>query len=232
MLDIIIILFVVFGALIGFKRGIIKQSVITIGMILVLILSFILKNPVSSFLYEHLPFFNLGGLYENASVLNILIYEVIAFFIVFSLLSIIYLVIVKVSSIIEKLLKVTVILAIPSKILGAIFGIIEYYLIAFIVLFILMQPVFKLNDVEFFSESKLRKTIIDKTPIVSKYISPTVETVNEITTLTKNKDDYTDKEFNCKITDIMVKNKVIEKKSLNYLIKEGKINKCEETNND
>ena len=228
MLDIIIILFILLGALIGFKRGIIKQSVITIGMILVLILSFILKNPVSSFLYEHLPFFNIGGLYNNASILNILVYEVIAFFIVFSILSIIYLLIVKVSSIIEKLLKVTVILAIPSKILGAIFGILEYYLIVFIVLFVLMQPTFGLNDVEFFSKSNLRKTIIDKTPIVSKYISPTVDTVNEVTKLTKDKEEYTDEEFNCKITDIMVKNKVITKKSLNYLIKEGKIkDNCE-----
>ena len=228
LLDIIIIMFIVFGALIGFKRGIIKQSVITIGMILVLILSFILKNPVSSFLYEHLPFFNLFGVYENISIINILIYELIAFFIVFSLLSIIFLILVKVSSIIEKLLKVTVILAIPSKILGAIFGAIEYYLITFIVLFVLMQPVFNLNENKFFSESKVKSTILDKTPIVSNKIKPTVDSVTEITKITKDKDDYTDEEFNCKITDIMVKNKVITKKSLDYLIKEGKIkDKCE-----
>ena len=44
MLDIIIIMIILFGAIVGFKRGIIKQSVITVGMILVLILSFILKK--------------------------------------------------------------------------------------------------------------------------------------------------------------------------------------------
>ena len=43
MLDIIIIMIILFGAIVGFKRGIIKQSVITVGMIFVLILSFILK---------------------------------------------------------------------------------------------------------------------------------------------------------------------------------------------
>ena len=228
MLDIIIILFILIGGLIGFKRGIIKQSVVTIGMILVLIFSFILKNPVSSFLYEHLPFFNIGGLYKNISVLNILVYEVIAFLIVFSVLSIVYLIIVKFSSIIERLLKVTVVLAIPSKILGAILGIIEYYLISFIILFVLVQPVFGFNDNKFIKDSKLKDIIIDKTPIVSKYISPTVETIDEVVTLTKNKDEYTDEEFNCKITDIMVKNKVIEKKSLDYLYESGKIKeKCE-----
>ena len=52
MLDIIIIMIILFGAIVGFKRGIIKQSVITVGMILVLILSFILKNPVSSIMYN------------------------------------------------------------------------------------------------------------------------------------------------------------------------------------
>ena len=225
MLDIIIIMFIILGALIGFKRGIIKQSVITVGMVLVIIFSFLLKNPVSSFLYEHLPFFNLFGVYENISIINILLYEVIAFFIVFSLLSILFLVLVKVSSIVEKLLKVTVILAIPSKILGAIFGIIEYYLIAFIVLFVLMQPVFNLNNEKFFKDSKIKTVMLDKTPIVSSIIKPTVDTVSEITKITKDKDDYTDKEFNCKITNIMVKNKVIEKKSLEYLYESGKINK-------
>ena len=65
MLDIIIIMIIVFGALIGFKRGIIKQSVVTLGMILVVVLSFALKNPVSAFMYKNFPFFSFGGLYEN-----------------------------------------------------------------------------------------------------------------------------------------------------------------------
>ena len=53
MLDIIIIMIILFGAIVGFKRGIIKQSVITVGMILVLILSFILKNPISSIKHQN-----------------------------------------------------------------------------------------------------------------------------------------------------------------------------------
>ena len=229
MLDIIIILFIILGALIGFKRGIIKQSVVTIGMVLVVIFSFLLKNPISAFLYEHLPFFNLSSLYKSVSILNILVYEVLAFFIVFSLLSIIYLIVVKLSSIIERLLKVTVVLAIPSKILGAIFGMVEYYLITFIVLFVLMQPSFGFNENKFFTESKVRDFMINKTPIVSKYINPTAKAVNEVAKINKEKDKYTDEEFNCKITDIMVKNKIIEQKSLDYLYEKGKIKyNCDE----
>ena len=50
--DIIILMIILAGGIIGFKRGVIKQSVLTIGMILVVVLSFLLKNPLSAFLYH------------------------------------------------------------------------------------------------------------------------------------------------------------------------------------
>ncbi|MBP3635824.1 MAG: CvpA family protein [Bacilli bacterium] len=228
MLDIIIILFILFGGLVGFKRGIIKQSVITIGMIFVIVLSFILKNPVSALMYKHLPFFTFGGLLENVAVLNILLYEVIAFFLVFSILSAILLILVKISSIMEKILKATIILAIPSKILGAIFGMIEYYLVVFIVMFILMQPTFKLNNTDLFKYSKLKNVILEKTPFMSAVVENSLSTFNEINDLTKNKDDSDDKEFNCECINIMVKNKIIEEDSIEYLYSKNKIKtKCE-----
>ena len=90
-----------------------------------------------------------------------------------------------------------------------------------------MQPVFELNDSNLFKNSKIKDTILEKTPFVSNYIQPTVNTINEIEKVIKNKNKYSDKEFNCKITNIMVDNKIIEKKSLNYLYSSGKIKvKC------
>lgn len=225
MIDIIIIMFILFGAVVGFKRGIIKQSVITIGMILILILSFILKNPVSSLMYKYLPFFTFGGLLENVAVLNILLYEVIAFFLVFSILSLILIFLIKISSVIEKLLKVTIILAIPSKLLGAVFGLIEYYLIVFIVLFILVQPTFKLNEIDSFSESKLKNVILEKTPFVSGMVENTINTFKEVSTIL---DKDVNKDFNCEILNVMVKNKIIENESLDYLYSKNKLKtKCE-----
>ena len=227
MLDIVILGIILFGALIGFKRGIIKQSVVTIGMILVIMLSFILKNPISSFMYRHFPFFSFNGLYENISVLNILLYEVIAFFVVFSILSTILLIIIKISNSFDKILKLTFIFALPSRILGAILGALEYYLLVFIILFVLMQPMFELSNSDLFVNSKLKNHILQKTPFVSDYIKPTVKSVNEIEKLIKNRDKYSQNEFNCKITNIIVKNKIIEKKSLDYLYSSGKIkHKC------
>ena len=214
MLDIIIIMIILFGAIVGFKRGIIKQSVITVGMIFVLILSFILKNPVSSIMYEHLPFFSFGGLFENLAVLNIIVYEGFAFLLVFSVLSTILIILIKISSEFEKILR------------GAILGAVEYYLIVFIILFILSSPIFGLNNNKFFTESNIRNFILEKTPFVSKEIDSTISSLNDINDLIKEKDKLSDSEFNCKSIDIMEKNKVIEKDSLEYLYSKNKITKC------
>ena len=227
MLDIIIFMIILFGALIGFKRGIIKQSVVTIGMIIVIVLSFVLKNPVSSFMYQHFPFFSFNGLYENIAVLNILLYEVIAFFIVFSILSTILMILIKISNSFDKILKLTFIFALPSRILGAVLGALEYYLIVFIGLFILMQPVFELNNSDLFKNSVAKNIILEKTPFMSGYISSTIDTIEDVNYIIKNKRKYKDKEFNCEITNIMLKNKIVEKESLDYLYSTGKLKyKC------
>ena len=61
-IDTVIVLFVMMGAIVGMKRGVIKQSVMTVGLILVLVLSFLLKNPVSALMYKYMPFISFHGL--------------------------------------------------------------------------------------------------------------------------------------------------------------------------
>ena len=82
-IDIIILLFLLMGALIGFKRGIIQSATIFLGIIFVIILSYYLKNPLSKLMYTYLPFFEFSGALKGVTVLNILIYEAIAFLVVF-----------------------------------------------------------------------------------------------------------------------------------------------------
>lgn len=226
-LDIIIVVIIILGALIGFKRGILKQGLVTIGIELVIILSFVMKNPISSFMYQNFPFFSFNGLYENISVLNILLYEVTAFALVFSILSTILLIFIRISKSFDKILKLTFLFSLPSRILGAILGACELYLIVFIGLFIMMQPMFELSNNDFFKDSKLKDIVLENTPFISGYIKPTMEAIEDIEKLVEDKDKYSDKEFNCEVTNIMVKNKVIEKKSLDYLYDSGKLkNKC------
>ena len=83
--DIIILVFIVLSAFVGFSRGFFKQTIMFVGTILVICLSFIFKNPLSLFMYKNLPFFKFGGL----TSLNILLYEILAFIILIVVLSIV-----------------------------------------------------------------------------------------------------------------------------------------------
>ena len=74
-LDYLILIIIILGALYGYKRGFIGSLINFIGTIVVIILAFYLKNPISVFLYEHFPFFKISGFYSGISVYNILIYK-------------------------------------------------------------------------------------------------------------------------------------------------------------
>ncbi|MBR2603992.1 MAG: CvpA family protein [Bacilli bacterium] len=229
LVDIIIILVIICGAIVGFKRGVVKQAVMTIGMILVVVLSFLLKNPLSVFLYQRLPFLSFGIL-EDYTVFNILVYEFISFLIIYCLLSIVLFLLIKASSIIEKFFKATVILAIPSKILGLILGAIEYYVIVFIVLFILSGPIFfseKFHQIKPVSESKIGGYMLKHTPILSHFTKKTLKSIDELVTLYKTKDNYSVKDFNCKAIKIMKKDKIVSEESIEYLESHGKIKRCD-----
>ena len=126
--DAIIILIILLGGVIGFKEGIIKKLTSVIGLILVVILSFTLKNYLSVIFYENLPFFDLWGAFKGIQVLNIIFYEMLAFLIIASVLTLVYRLFLGVSGLIEKILKATVILSIPSKILGFFAGLLENYI--------------------------------------------------------------------------------------------------------
>ena len=219
-LDIIILIFLAFGALLGFKRGFTRQLVSLVGLIVIIILSFLLKNPISVFLYSNLPFFNLGGIFKDITILNILIYEMIAFLIVFFILLFIFKILVKITNIFEKILKATIILSIPSKILGAVLGIIESVIFTFIVLYILSLPTINFN----IKDSKLGNTILYHTPILTNIGNNTLETFEEIVELKKEyKNTNNLDEFNSNVINKMIEKKVITEDNVKKLIDSGKI---------
>lgn len=215
-IDAIIILFLLMGAVIGFKKGVIKSVVSFVGTILVLVLSFTLKNPLSVILYTYLPFFNVG-----IAVLNILIYEALAFIILFAVLSFILSILIKISGIIETLLKFTIVLGIPSKILGALFGFLEMYLFIFVALFALVQ--FNVQS-SLISDSKMVDFILGKTPIMSNVLDDTYTAVKEVVNLNKEygKNGNTDK-LNQDGLDILLKYKVLSVENANKLLEKNKL---------
>ena len=52
--DTIILLGLFLGAVTGFVRGFFKQTVIFLGTILVVVLAFLIKNPLSTIMYQNL----------------------------------------------------------------------------------------------------------------------------------------------------------------------------------
>jgi len=125
-----------------------------------------------------------------------------------------------VTGIIEKILKATIILSIPSKILGFFVGLIENYVWVYLVLFILTLPVFKINDIY---ESKTAMFILKETPILSKYTSKTVDIYQEIYDLIDNKGNKSTERVNEEALDVMLKYEIITVESADKLIEKNKI---------
>ena len=117
----------------------------------------------------------------------------------------------------EKLLKITVILAIPSKILGFVAGVLEGYVIAFVILFFLSQPAFSFEP---FMESKLSNTILSSSPVLSNITSDTVDLVNEIYKLKDEKDSDI---LNTKILDMMLDKDIVKYDTIKELNDKDKL---------
>ena len=220
-IDAVIILCILAGAVVGFKRGFTKQVLSFLGVFVVVVLAFWLKNPVSIFLYEHLPFFKFGGIFKGVTVLNIALYEFIALFILLAILTLILKVLVFASSIFEKILKFTIILGIPSKILGAIVGVVESFVWIFILLYVFTLPVFHINII---SESKYKDQILKHTPVLSGFADETVEVIEEFTSLKEKYEETPNaNEFNKETLDLFLKYNIITIESVDKLIEKNKL---------
>lgn len=219
--DIIILLLLAMGAVVGFKNGVIKQTISFVGFIVVVILSFLLKGYVSSLMYQFLPFFSFGGALKGVTVLNFVIYEVIAFLLVFSILMTIFEIILRISGIVEKILKYTIILGIPSKLLGMVVGAIEGYIVLFIALYCLSLPVFQ---IPLLHESSMKNKILNHTPVLSSMVGESMKVFDEFADLKEKYDDKTNvNEFNKESLDLFLKYKIVSYDSAKKLIDNGKL---------
>ena len=218
--DIIIVLTVALWGLYGFKRGFVKQGVMTLGTVLMFIIAFYLKNPVAEFLSLTLPFIKIPGLL-GIEALNILFYQIISFIIVVSILEIVLNLLIKLSGIIETLLKFTIILGLPSKILGFILGVVEAVVIVYVVLVFLSQPMFNLKV---FNDSKLTPTILNNVPGLSNVASGIVETFTDVYELTDKYSRTNDSAgYTRDAIDIMLKHKVIDVEYVEKLVEQNKV---------
>jgi len=215
--DIIIVIFIILSGIVGFKRGVFKQLVLCLGTLLVFYLAYQFKDPVGEFLLLRLPMFDFPNLFKGVITLNILVYQLLAFMIVLAVLLIVFNVIVSITGIFEKILKFTIILGIPSKILGFIGGLIEGYVIAFVILFFLTQPAFSFEP---FMESEYANKILTSSPILTDIAKDTVEVIENIYSL---KDEKNTTILNAKILDMMLEKGLVRYEVAKELRDKGKI---------
>lgn len=222
LVDILIILFIIIGASAGFKNGFTKSVVKFLGILIVLILSFILKNPISLILMNIGPFIPFGGMIKGVTILNILLYEVISFSIVFSILMVILKILTKTTSIFERILSFTIILGLPSKILGLIFGILQNYVIVFFVMYFLAMPNFA--ELSIVDNSSLKDPILRNTPILSSVADRPVKVLDEFKNLSKKYKDTKDvNEFNLETLDLFLKYDITNINTVKTLEESGKL---------
>lgn len=216
-LDVIIILLILMFGVVGYKKGVIKESVSLIGTILVFIVSYMFKGIVGNELCKFLPFFSFSGKLEGMVSLNILLYQLVGFFLLFSLLLGVYHLVMFAGKILQKIIDVTLILTIPSKLSGLVVGLVKGYLIVLVGLLILVIPI---NNYNLFSYSYLKDLILYKTPIVSNYTKDITGSISEVSELVIliDKNEISVNEANLKLLKSMLKYKVIDSHTMEQII--------------
>lgn len=218
--DVIIIALLIVGGVAGFKAGVIKKLTDFIGMFVVIILAFYLKNYISVIMYENLPFFNFFGLINGIDALNILLYEVIAFLVIFIALLFILKVVLTLTGLVEKILKATVILSIPSKLLGIVVGVIEMYVYLFLILVIVSLPIF---DSSFLKNSKMNNFILNNTPVLSGVSEEIIDIYGDVYNIIDNRKGNTNEQLNEEILKVLIDKKVVTKESAKKLVDRNKV---------
>jgi len=218
--DLFIIIFLILGGIVGFKSGAIKEGTKFIGLFVIIIISFLLKDRLMVLLYENLPFFNFFGIIKGLSSINILLYQLIAFLFIFLVLYFFLKVLIVITGLIEWLLKLTIFLSVPSKLLGIVVGVVEYYIYIFIVLYVISMPIFNLSIA---NESKIGNFMLDNTPILSNLVDDTVDVYTDVWKIIENRDNKTDKEVNTLVLATLLDNDLITIESARKLVLTNKI---------
>lgn len=170
MLNFILLIILAFGFLMGLKRGFILQLLHLLGFIIAFIVAVVYYKPLAEKVSLFIPYPDLKGDSSWISFLDALpleqgFYNAIAFAIIFFGVKIILQIIATMLDFVAAL----PILSTINRLLGAILGFVEVYLIVFILLFIIaLTPLDFAQD--WMNDSSIAQFMIEKTPILSKKI--------------------------------------------------------------
>lgn len=220
-IDVVIIVVIILGGFAGYKRGFLPQLISLIGFFVVMVGAFLLKNPISELLYTYCPFFKFVGILKDVSVLNIILYEVVAVIltalILWLILKIVSILFNKINDSINDIFFFEVL----SELGGCFLGLIENYIVVFVCLYITALPFF---NIELLRNSTFRPFILKDTPILSSFVDESVKVFEELGDLTnkyRNEEDVS--EFNKDALDVLLKYKFTSVSSIDKLVEKNKI---------
>lgn len=219
--DIGIFAIILLFTIIGIKRGVIKGLVSLLGIVVITIIAYTFKTPLANIIIKFMPFLNFSGIFAGTKAMNILLYNAIAFLIIFVLLYCLLSILLSAAGIIDKLIRLTVILAIPDRILGGLVGFVEGVVLAFAALFVLCQFT---NTQSYVVESKYGMVFLERTPIVRTVLANTTLACEEINDVINKYKDLDDKKgMEVEIVNILIKYRIITTTDAQKLVDEGKI---------
>lgn len=170
MLDFILIIFLLFGFLVGLKRGLILQAVHLVGFIIAFIVAAVFYDNLSEKLaiwipYPELADDSLWAEFLQSMPLENAFYNAISFAIIFFIVKISMQII---ASMIDVIASLPILNSI-NKLLGAVLGFLEIYLILFVLLYIVaLTPIGMIQ--EYVNDSNVALFIVENTPYFSEKI--------------------------------------------------------------
>lgn len=212
-----IILLILLCGVIGSKRGILKELVVIVGTIIVFAIAFFFKDALAGVLCTYLPFFNFKIPLGNLISLNIIFYQLISFLIIVIVLRLILQILIDVTGIFSKIINATIILALPNKLLGFIVGLIEGYILMFIILNVIAIP---MSGSSLFMNSGVRKYIVNETPVLKDTIGGLNYAIDDVLSLSSKDDRNTN---DLKVIDIMLKYKTVSVEFMDKVKETGKL---------
>lgn len=182
-LDIIFIVFLVIMLVVGYIRGFVTRLYDVVSTLLVLFLSYLLTNPISSYI----TFYK----YDNDDVVSMMIGQYMNTLIVFIVLLIILFIIKKIIGIFVKpLLKGIMekfkITSFADKVLGIILSFVEAIVITYLVLVLWIIP-FSSEGVQNVEETNIVKYVLDLSPQLSDSI---IELRNSFENVSENASSF------------------------------------------
>ena len=160
----IVLVLVALGGFLGWRKGALRGLVNLVGLAAIIILSFQFKDFLGTIIVRFMPFLNFAGDYVNIFAVNFLFYQAIAFLIVFLLLYCVLNILINLSGMVEVLDRFTKIFELPSKIVGAIFGVFDMLIYVFLIGFVFLAVP---TTAKYIMEDKVAITVVKQTPILS-----------------------------------------------------------------